>query len=292
MQRGRAKVSIIRKESLLVGLLLTIAIIFSSAVSASAADLGLIEAATLKNAPSGWVVLDARPKGEWEAGHIPGARSLSWETYTRTDEKGIPYQPLPLPALATALAAMGIDEKTPVVVYGDADTSWGGEGWTAWLLAWLGHQGPIRLLNGGIQSWRGANLPLVRGAEPVKAVARYRIELQPQHDISTAEVASGRATLTLIDTRSTLEWLKGRIPGAIHIPWDEFYQGETRAPLSPAQFKELLAENQVDMSKPIVYYCAGGIRSAYVWLIHELSGLPHARNYEGSMEAWKRREGN
>jgi thiosulfate/3-mercaptopyruvate sulfurtransferase len=96
--------------------------------SVSAANLGLIEPAVLNGEQAKWVVLDARPKAEWQAGHIPGARSFCWENYTRTDEKGVEYRVLPPQQLAAALADMGIDEKTPVVVYGDADTSWGGEG--------------------------------------------------------------------------------------------------------------------------------------------------------------------
>lgn len=257
----------------------------------AAPRLGLIDPAVLKRELPGWVVLDARPRAQWAARHLPGALSLSWENYTRTDEKGIAYQPLPVAELANALGAMGIDEQTPVVVYGDADTSWGGEGWTVWLLTWLGHQGPIRLLNGGVQGWREARLPLVQGAGPVRAVARYRVELQPKIDMATAEIANRGGSLVLVDTRSTLEWFKGRIPGAIHIPWDTFYRGETRTPLSPEEFRALLAERGIDPQQPIVYYCAGGIRSAYAWLVHELSGLPSARNYEGGMEAWTKRPG-
>lgn len=260
--------------------------------SAQGADLGLIEPSVLNRDAARWVILDARPQAQWEAGHLPGARSFSWETYTRTDEKGIPYQPLPTPELARALAALGIDEQSSVAIYGDADSSWGGEGWTTWLLAWLGHKGPLRLLDGGIQGWRQAGLPLSQGHDPVKPARGYRVELQPQLDVATSEIATRGSTLTLIDTRSTWEWLKGRIPGAIHIPWEEFYTGENRAPLPAAALKTLLVRHEVDTSRPVVYYCAGGIRSGYAWLVHQLAGLPSARNYEGSMEEWKRRPGS
>lgn len=71
-------------------------------------------------------MLDARSKAEWEADRIPGARSFSWDDYTRTDEKGVQYSSFPPRELAAALAGPGIDEKTPVVVYGDADKGWCG----------------------------------------------------------------------------------------------------------------------------------------------------------------------
>lgn len=266
--------------------------VVSCSVGALAADLGLIDASALKHDASRWVVLDARPRAEWEAGHIPGARSFSWDDYTRTDEKGVQYSSFPPRELAAALAGLGVDEKTPVVVYGDADKSWGGEGYDVWLLSWLGHKGPIRLLNGGIQAWKGRNLPLVKGAEKAGVKkSRYQVDLKPQFIVSTAEVQQQKGSFTLVDVRSTWEWIKGRIPGAVHIPWDEFYAGTDRHPLPPAELKKLLARHGVDTSKPVVYYCLGGIRSSYAWLTHHLAGLQEARNYKGSWAAWQKRAG-
>ncbi|GFE62634.1 sulfurtransferase [Geobacter sp. AOG2] len=259
---------------------------------AMAADLGLIDAATLKGSSAKWVVLDARPKSDWEAGHLPGAIPFSWENYTRTDAKGVKYSSFPPQELAVALAGLGIDEKSPVVVYGDADKSWGGEGYDVWLLSWLGHRGPIRLLNGGIQAWRGQNLPLVRGAErPAVPKARYRVGLKPQYQISTEDVQNGKGAYTLVDVRSTFEWIRGRIPGAVHIPWEDFYTGRDRHPLPPAELKKLLAKHGVDTSKPVVYYCLGGIRSGYAWTAHQLAGLPDAHNFKGGWAAWEKRSG-
>lgn len=271
-------------------MLTTLTIIISCATGALAADLGLIDVTTLNRNPSKWVILDARPKAEWEAGHIPGAQSFSWDNYTRTDDKGVQFSSFPPQELSVVLAGLGIDEKTPVVVYGDADKSWGGEGYDIWLLSWLGHTGPIRLLNGGIQAWRGQNLPLVKANDrpPVKK-ARYHVNLKPQYIVSTEEVERLKGSVALVDVRSTFEWIKGKIPGAIHIPWDDFYTGKDRRPLPAADLKKLLAKHGVDTSKPVIYYCAGGVRSSYAWLTHELAGLPEARNYKGSWAAWQNR---
>ena len=263
---------------------------FSCSQPAAAADLGLIDAATLKGNPAPWVILDARPRADWEAGHIPGALSFFWDNYTRTDEKGVQYSTFTPRELAVALADMGIDEKTPLVVYGDADKSWGGEGYDVWLFSWLGHKGPVRLLNGGIQSWNNLNLPLVKGAEKSTAKkARYKVELKPHCSISTEEIQMQKGAYTLVDVRSTFEWIKGRITGAVHIPWEDFYTGGDRRPLPPQELKKLLAKHGVDSSRPVVYYCLGGVRSAYAWTVHQLAGLPEARNYRGGWAAWEKR---
>ncbi len=251
-----------------------------------AGTISLIEPSALKGGLSKFVILDARPKAEWQAGHIPGALSFSWENFTRTDEKGIPFRALPPRELAAALGEMGIGEKTSIVIYGDADKSWGGEGWAAWTFAWLGHGGPVRILNGGIQAWRNGALPVTSDAPKAAEKTVYHYTLQPQLDISTAEIEQRKTPMVLVDTRSTLEWLRGRIPGAIHIEWTNFYTGDDRHPLNAAAFKQLLKENGVDTAKPVVYYCRGGVRSGYAWMVHRLAGLPDARNYEGGMEAW------
>ncbi len=254
------------------------------------ADLGLIDARTLKGAASNWIILDARPKAEWEAGHIPGALQFSWDNYTRTDAKGVKYSSFAPRELAAAFAKLGIDEKTPLVVYGDADKSWGGEGYDAWLFTWLGHKGPIRLLYGGIQAWQSQNLPVVKGPErPAAPKARYRFDLKPQYVVSTEDVQKANGAYTLIDTRSTFEWIRGKIPGAVHINWEKFYTGNDHHPLPAGELKKLLAKNGVEPGKPVVFYCLGGVRSAYAWLAYTLAGLPDGRNYKGGWAAWEKR---
>jgi len=273
-------------------LLIVAAVIIALVPVATAVDLKLIDAAMLKNNLTKWVILDARPQADWEVGHIPGAIQFSWDNYTRTDAQGIKFSSFPPQELAATLARLGIDEKTPIVVYGDADKSWGSEGYSVWLFSWLGHKGPIRLLNGGIQTWQNQNYLLVKGPEkPALKKTVYHVNLQPQFIISTEEIQKGKDSFVLVDVRSTLEWLKGRIPGAIHIPWEDFYTGKEHRPLSSAELKKLLISHGVDTSKPVVYYCLGGVRSAYAWTTHQLAGLPDAKNYKGSWAAWEKRSG-
>ena len=260
--------------------------------TAAAADLALIDATALKSSGAKYLILDARPKADWEAGHIPGALLFSWEQLTRTDGSGVKYSTLPPQELAQALANLGINEKTPLVLYGDADKSWGSEGYAAWLFSWLGHKAPVRVLNGGIQSWRSQNLPLVKGTERgVPAKVRYLVDVKPNYLVTTEDIQSRSAAYSLVDVRSTFEWLKGRIPGAIHIPWEDFYAGKDHHPLPPAELKKMLAKHGVDTSRPVAYYCLGGVRSAYAWTVHQLSGLPEAKNYKGSWAAWEKRVG-
>ncbi len=273
-------------------IILTVCALLWDGKLASAYDLALIEPVTLSRDLSAWGILDARPKSQWLAGHIPGARSFCWEDYTRTDNKGIPYRTWRPEDMAGALGEMGLTEKSPVVVYGGADKSWGGEGWSCWVLTWLGHVGPIRLLSGGIQAWSNHGYPLATGdRQETASPVNYKIHLRPEVYITTQEVEGQKSDLVLIDTRSTFEWLKGHLPEAVHINWKDLYTDDVRRPIAPDQMRKLLSRHKIGNKKTVVYYCTGGIRSGYAWLVHALSGLPTARNYEGGMEAWKHRSG-
>ncbi|KAF0187927.1 MAG: rhodanese-like domain/cysteine-rich domain-containing [Desulfobulbaceae bacterium] len=264
---------------------LLLTLIMTATTSAFGADLGLIKPSTLTQ-DNTWIILDCRPEKNYDQGHLPGALPFSWEKLTATDKDGVKYRITPPNELAAILGNMGISEKSKIVFYGDTDSSWGGEGWGAWVFTWLGHQGPIRILEGGIQAWAKVGLPVEKNRPKEVQATTYLVSLKPEADVTVQQLVDHGDQYTLIDVRSTLEWLRGHLPNAIHISWGKFYQGADRAPLSRVQLQKLLADHGVNLNKPVVYYCTGGIRSGYTWMAHELSGLGTAINFEGGTEAW------
>jgi len=254
---------------------------------ASPPDIGLMEASKLKEGIGHWTVLDARPVADWRGERIPGALPFTWEDYIQARGTGNSYQ-WPTPQrLASALGTLGLTESTPVLVYGDLNRSWGGEGWVVWVLSWLGHKGPIRLLDGGIQAWKRQGLPVVSGGERGHPEPRtYTLNIRHELNARADELGDRGRPWVVIDTRSTLEWLTGRLPNAIHIPWTEFFTGRDRRPLNGTDLSRLLRGHGVDPRTPLVFYCAAGVRSAYVWTVLALAGSPTARNYSGGMSDW------
>lgn len=270
---------------LLIFIFITLAMVISH-TSLWAFDLRLTDSSQAARL-QGVVVIDARPEKEWQKGHIPEALSFSWENYTRTDADGVKWRILPPEELADALGAMGISHTDAVLVYGDADTSWGGEGWLVWMFSWLGHQGPVYFLDGGIQNWQAGKQAVSVDAGEKRAPVKYEVHLAPHVNISREPIEAQKDGINLVDTRGYFkEWLPGRLPGAVHIGWEKFYQGRHRQVISPEALKALLIKQGVDLNKPVVYYCTAGIRSGYTWLVHQLSGLPAAVNYEGGTEEW------
>lgn len=265
--------------------MLMICLLIPAQSLASEYDLGLIEPFGLDQDKNSWVILDARPMDEWSKEHLPGAIPFSWKDYTNNSD--VPYRIWPANELAEVLGQKGIDENTPIVVYGDADTSRGGEGWTIWALTCIGHKGPLRLLNGGIDAWRDSSLPLVSGTTTQKRnPLSYQISERKELIIPMADLVQQIDRVTLIDNRSGWEWFWGHLPNAVHIPWKDLFDGQDNRPISPAAYRNLLKDKSVPQDKPIVFYCSGGIRSGYAWLIHQLAGFSNGRNFEGGTEAW------
>lgn len=255
-------------------------------------DIGLIQPEKVHAETGTWTILDARPVSIWEKNHIPGAISFSWESYTRTDDKKIAYRVFQPEEIAGILGKRGIDEQTKIAVYGDTDTSWGGEAWVVWLLSWLGHTGPVRLIEGGIDAWEKAGFPLTSESVTGTLLPKtYHVALRYQLNISAEALERMKKDVFIVDTRSFMEWITGdRVPGAVHINWEEFYTGPLKTPLDANALSRLLEKNGISFDKPVVYYCTGGIRSSFAWLTHQLAGKGSPVNFEGGTEEWKRRK--
>lgn len=86
------------------------------------------------------VVIDLRTRAEFEAGTIAGARNLPW-----ADD------------LAERLAAE-LDRATPIVVL----CAWGHRSVVASIALRREHFRNVRFLDGGLESWGLAGLPIVR----------------------------------------------------------------------------------------------------------------------------------
>ena len=232
------------------------------------------------------VILDARLTADFRSAHIPGARGFDWQELTITDTNEIPYR-LPEPEqLASILSRAGADSLSTIIVYGSGRESWGGEGWTVWVLSWLGHKGRIYLLKGGWKAWTQKGFPAEPAVDPpAPASAEYHYELNP--DIFAGLKDLQAADAYLVDTRTFFERVRGTIPGSIGISWKNFFQKDGVTPIGREDFARIMAKNGIEPGKPVIYYCTGGIRSAWVWLVHCMNEYGPARNFEGSIELWQ-----
>jgi len=77
----------------------------------------------------------------------------------------------------------------------------------------------------------------------------------------------------LIDVRESNEWEEGHIPGAVHIP--------------RSYLEERIETAVPDRSRPVILYCAAGVRSAFAAKTLKEMGYEHPISMDGGFGRWK-----
>jgi thiosulfate/3-mercaptopyruvate sulfurtransferase len=206
-------------------------------------------------------VVDARLKKDYAAGHIPGAVLISG--FTLGGIRPEPEMPEP-EAFAHLVGALGIDERTPVVVY-DAGGRSQMAGMTAWTFLYYGHP-DVRYLDGGLAKWTAEGLPLSSDApahEPRTFAARLAEGVYCSLDQAKASVDDDGVVFW--DVRelgefdgTTKGWSPpprlGHLPGAIQLNYTELFDADDGTLKPAAELTTLLGARGITPEAKIVPY--------------------------------------
>jgi thiosulfate/3-mercaptopyruvate sulfurtransferase len=217
-------------------------------------------------------LVDVRTRGQYLAGHLPGAVHLDPEE-DLTGDLGGGRHPLPRPeAFAGSASRAGIGPDTFVLAYDD------GTGWAARLWWLLRHHGHDECGTFDIRAYTG---PL-REHVPDVAPARFEPRLRTD-DTADADELLARLEdpgLVLLDARAPeryrgevepLDKIAGRIPGARN-----------------AFFEQPLPNDAADVPE-VVVYCGSGVTACVQVQRLVLAGREDARLYPGSWSDWSTR---
>lgn len=200
----------------------------------------------------------------------------------------------------------GISKDQPVVVYSDNQMA---ALRVLWALKWAGVD-DVRFLNGGLNVWMDANLPVettVNTPTPVQAFGGS-ISANPQVDIPMPEqaIAAQKQGLKLISNRAWDEYT-GKISGYDYIPGKgegepegailgfagtdssnvaDFYDpdGTLR---NPNEIFALWKTQGIEPTDNLAFYCGTGWRASVPWFMTQLAGWQHTQIYDGGWNAWQ-----
>ena len=240
----------------------------------------------------GALVLDARGKKTWEAGHPPGSAPIDWKDHRQSwvrdgrldaDTEG----------LGRALAALGVRDDRPVLVVGAGREGWGEEGRIYWMLDHLGHP-DVRIMDGGWPAWTASGLPTVTDRSRPAAGA-FTPRPRPATQATLAEVTAGlEQGVVFWDTREAREYAGetpymeprgGHLPGAKHL-WFKELMTETGTLKNRGELRALLMARGIPLDQPVIAYCTGGVRSGFAYGVLKELGATAPANYDGSMWEW------
>jgi thiosulfate/3-mercaptopyruvate sulfurtransferase len=233
----------------------------------------------------------------YDTGHIPGAVKLDWHTElndpdTRDYVDGQGF--------ARLMSAKGISRDTTLVLYGDRNNWWAA--YALWVATLFGHP-DVRLLDGGRAKWIEQGRPLTKEV-PDRPHADYPVVERDDSQIRAfREQVVEHLGQPMIDVRSPGEYSGellhmpdypqegavrgGHIPGAANVPW-------AKAAAEDGTFrgrKELediySGQAGLQTGDDVIVYCRIGERSSHTWFVlTQLLGFPHVRNYDGSWTEW------
>ena len=247
----------------------------------------------------GLVIIDVRGKAAYLfGGHIPGAVHATWHEFSDPHAVAKGLLDSDLSRLEQKLQALGISQDSDVVIYSNPFDNWGDEGRMFWMLEYLGHTS-LRILDGGWVKWTAEQRPYEHGpARPQKGNFRAsaRPELIAYKDELKKLLKRGVPDVVFADARSAEEYLgkevqgiprPGHIPGAVNVPWNIFLNPDATVKAPPA-IERALSDQGLSPDKPVVCYCTGGVRSAWLYFILKVVGYGDVRNYPGSWWEWSR----
>lgn len=255
-----------------------------------------------------------RNPGDYDIDHIPGAISIdtneleSPETWNRrTPEE-----------LKQALEKHGITAETTVVLYGrfsfpNNDDPFPGSSAghlgairNAFIMMYAGVK-DIRILNGGMQSWKDEGFPVTKERTAPVPVADFGAKIPVNPDLAV-DVPEAKEILKsdnadLISVRSWPEWIgevsgynyiekKGRIPGAVfgncgtdayHM---ENYRNVDHTTKEYHEIAETWIEAGITPDKHLAFYCGTGWRGSEAFFNAWLMGWPKVSVFDGGWFEW------
>jgi len=242
-----------------------------------------VEVATYRGAPE-----------EYAAGHIPGALFVDWTIDIVDLDDTVTAQLARADDFARAMSERGVGDTTHVIAVDHLGGQFATRLW--WALRAFGHES-VSVLDGGWNHWVEAGHPV--DAHPVVVPpATFTPRPQPGWRLLADDLAAklGDSSIQILDARDAGQYNAdrrrgprgGHIPGATHVPRELFFaEGGGFKPLD--EIREILAGMGLDLDKPTVAYCNGGVAATVVLFHLDRLGFKTIGNYDGSWNEWSGR---
>ena len=233
------------------------------------------------------------PRAEYEAAHIPGAAFLDIASLFDPNSP-VPYALPTAEQFAARMHMLGIGDATRVVVYDDSDVNTSGRAW--FIFRMFGAQN-VAILDGGLGKWRAEGRPLESG-EVNHGERHFTPRISDVQVRTKAEILAnigskaeqlvdareyGRFTGELPDFRPGIP--SGHIPGSRSLPHAQLYNDDGTFK-SPEGLRAAFDEAGIDLSKPVVTTCGGGVTAAVLTFAMHLLGKDDTALYDGSWSEW------
>jgi len=231
---------------------------------------------------------------EFAAAHIPGARFL--------DLKSLVDPASPVPAaiptreqFAAAMGKLGVTQQSRVVLYDDSYVKTAARAWFVFRHYGLSE---VAVLDGGLAKWRSEGRAVETGQTTGMAAAEFvaeggagdvrsKAEMLANLDTRAEQVVDARGAKRFTGEEADFrpEVAPGHIPGSRNVPFDKVLNPDGTYKDADA-IRATFAEAGVDLDRPLVTSCGGGVTAAVLLFALHLIGKHDVALYDGSWAEW------
>jgi thiosulfate/3-mercaptopyruvate sulfurtransferase len=236
------------------------------------------------------VLLDARSRAEFDAGHLPGAVPFDPQSLLNSENGG---DLLPLDQVEALFGAAGIAMDVTVVVYDGLDYRSAAR--IFWALEVHGHPS-VAVLDGCYGGWVAEGRPVTADVRP-PAPRRFVASMRPERLATRLLVARSLQDpqTTILDSRSASEYAgleskatrKGHIPQAVNLDYKVSLDEGEEGVCSFKDLEELTAVygQSIPRGSKVITYCNTGTRASVSYLVLRSLGYETAV-YDGAWMEW------
>jgi thiosulfate/3-mercaptopyruvate sulfurtransferase len=244
--------------------------------------------------PSLVVLQVAALRGDYDRGHIPGARFV-WLNWLAESSPERSFEMPPVKVLKDRLEKLGVSNSSRVVVchtLGDPTAA----ARVYVTLDYLGLGERASILDGGFEAWQREGRP-VSAEMPKYKEGKLALRVRPEVLATVEQIQAERAAgVRLVDARSAQVFNApeavtavrgGHLPGAVNVPAASL--ADSLGCYQPADsLRARFAKAGLEAGDRIIAYCGIGRTACPVYVAAKSLGYD-VRLYDGSFEEWSRR---
>lgn len=238
------------------------------------------------NDPNVVVIHYARYKGDYDRGHIPGARFLRTNQLV-SDSQETTFELPPVADLQKALESLGINDRTRIVIYGTQAPPTTTRAY--FTLDYLGLGDRASILDGGIEKWKAEKRPISTETPkitPTKLAVHPRPQVVAKYDDVRKIADSNDPTALLLDARPMTRYKDGHLAGATDLFWGETLTSrEVPSWKSPDELRKMFEAAGFRPGSKVITYCEVGQQASHAYFTARYLGYDVAM-YDGSYDEW------
>ena len=236
------------------------------------------------------VLISAQKSSLYNDFHITG--SISLPPALLVDNEPIKYVLKDVSEMEKIIGSKGVSQTNQIIIYDEGSSKYSGR--LYWVFKYLGVQ-DVKILNGGIESWKAIRKPVTATATKRKATT-FTANVQPQYMATFSEVkaATNDPKYVIIDSRSAKEYAgtdetklrKGHIPNAVHIEYKDLLASNGKLKTAE-QLRTLYVAKGVTPDKTVIIYCKTSVRAAIEFAaLSSILGYENVKVYDGAFSEW------